>query len=410
MTSDSAEPLRFSVIVCSWQRPTWLRRCLVSLSQLDYAPFEIVVVADRAALGQIDTNGKKTIPFDFPNLSQARNAGIAASGGDFCAFIDDDSVAEPMWLAHMARGLATTGAIAAAGYVRGRNGISFQSRCVSVDRDAKTHIEADVPFAQVPTLATGRAVKLVGTNMVISRDVLISLGGFDPAFSYFLEDTDLSIRISDTGLPVCVIPDAEIHHAFAESSRRTRLRAPVNLYDIGRSTALFLRRHNYERIAENRVRVFERERLRVARNIVAGTCEPRDLKRLLSTLEEGWEDGLSAPMPDLSKIEKNDIFQKFNAGLTRHNVYVSRLYLNRRRALLSAAKQVKSGMRVSLFSLSLTAFRHRVIFTQDGVWLQTGGLFGPSERHQPAFRWCRFANRMKEESTRVAIARGLRDW
>lgn len=409
MISDDAGPPRFSVIVCSWQRPDWLRRCLLSIRQLDYSPFEIVVVADRSALLQIDTEGLKTVTFDTPNLGEARNAGIAASGGEFCAFIDDDSVAEPAWLTHMARGLAATGAVAATGYVRGRNGISFQSRFVSVDREAETHREPDVTAPECPTLAPGRAVKLVGTNMVISRDVLVRLGGFDPIYRYFLEDTDISIRISDAGLPVCVIPDAEVHHAYAASPRRTRLRAPVSLYDIGRSTALFLRRHNAGQIEEIHARMVVRERLRVARHIISGTCEPRDLRRLMATLEEGWREGLATPLPEHSKINKNKPFQKFDGRFSEHLVQFSRLFLNRHRALSAASKQVETGLRLSLFSLSLTAFRHKVKFTQEGVWLQTGGVYGPSERRQPPFRWCRFANRGKEEAARVAIARGLRD-
>ena len=409
MTSDSVEPLWFSVIVCSWQRASWLRRCLLSLRQLDYPTFEIVIVADQNALNQIDATGLKTVPFDEPNLAKARNAGIAAAGGDFCAFIDDDSVAEPMWLAQLALGLASTGAMAATGYVRGRNGISFQSQFATVDREAETHSEPSPNCAAVPKVTPGRAVKLVGTNMAISREVLVNLGGFDPVYRYFLEDTDLSIRVFDAGFPICVIPDAEVHHAYAASPRRTRLRAPVSLYDIGRSTALFLRRHNSERVDEIRARVFLRERLRVCRHIVLGTCEPRDLRRLLASLEEGWRDGASAVLSVLPKIEKNDFFQQLETASLGQHTQLSHLYLNRNRALEAASKMVKAGTRVSLFSFSLTAFRHRVTFTKSGVWLHTGGVFGPSERTQPAFRWCRFANRWKEETTRVAIARGLRD-
>lgn len=409
MTSTGTEPLRFSVIVCSWQRPLWLKRCLLSLRQLDYAAFEVVVVADQDALQDIDATGLKTVPFVEPNLSKARNAGIAAAGGDFCAFIDDDAVAEPMWLTHMARGITATGAVAATGYVRGRNGISFQTRFTTVDREAETHTERDVSGATVPKLAQGRAVKLVGTNMVISRDVLIGLHGFDPHYRYFLEDADLSIRISDAGHTACVIPDAEVHHAYAASPRRTRLRAPVSLYDIGRSTALFLRRYNSSQIDEIRARMFLRERQRVQSHIVSGTCEPRDLKRLLASLETGWKDGETTLLSDFKKISKNSIFQRLKPISTRHVEQFSRLFLNRKKAIETAEAKAKSGMRISLFSLSLTAFRHRVAFTDSGVWLQTGGVFGPSERRQPAFRWCRFANRWKEERARVAIARGLGD-
>ncbi|MEO1026847.1 MAG: glycosyltransferase, partial [Pseudomonadota bacterium] len=334
---------------------------------------------------------------------------IEAAGGEFCAFIDDDSVAEPTWLKTLAIGLKSTGAVAATGYVRGRNGISYQSQFATVDREAETHSEPSPVNSIVPQVAGGRAIKLVGTNMAVSRKVFVQLGGFDPGYSYFLEDTDLSIRISDAGLPMCVVPDAEVHHAYAASPRRTRLRAPINLYDIGKSTALFLRRHNCDQIDEIRARVLRRERLRASRHIVRGTCEPQDLRRLLASLEEGWRDGLLTDISPLPEIDKNANFQPVKEKFHSHKAQFSGLYLNRKRAYRTAAKMVNSGTRVSLFSFSLTAFRHHVAFTDSGVWLHTGGVYGPSEREQPTFRWCRFANRWKEEVARVAIARGLRD-
>ena len=410
MSEADAMPVRFSVIVCSWKRPLWLKRCLLSLRQLDYSPFEIVVVADTASLKKIDGSGLKLVPFGDPNLSLARNAGIEASGGEICAFIDDDAVAEPMWLAQLANGFLVTGASAAAGYVRGRNGISFQSRLASVDREAETHEEANIDRKpKIPSLSSGRSVKLVGTNMAIQRNVLVSLGGFDPSYRYFLEDTDLSIRLSDAGFTTAIISDAEVHHAFASSSRRTRMRAPKTLFDIGRSTAIFLRRHNPKQLDEIHARLVRRERKRLIRHLVQGTCEPRDIGRLMTTLERGWVEGLAAPLQVYEKLEKINQFQKFDSLPTGHNVHTSRFIINRHAARRLAGLYANSGQRVSLFSFSFTPFRHHIKFTDDGVWFQTGGLFGRTERNQPLVRWCRFAKREKDEIARVAIARGLGD-
>ena len=89
-------PISFSVIVVSWQRPDWLSRCLCALRQIDHPNFEIVVVADSPSLQANDTSGMKSLAFDAPNISEARNSGIAEASGDFCAFIDDDAVPEPL--------------------------------------------------------------------------------------------------------------------------------------------------------------------------------------------------------------------------------------------------------------------------------------------------------------------------
>ncbi|MGI9390560.1 MAG: glycosyltransferase family 2 protein, partial [Boseongicola sp.] len=62
---------------------------------------------------------------------------------------------------------------------------------------------------------------------------------------------------------------------------------------------------------------------------------------------------------------------------------------------------------VSHFSFSLTPVRHHLRYLDSGVWSQTGGQFGRSVRSGPRFRWCRFAERVKEEIRRVEMQRGI---
>ena len=403
----------FSVIVASYQRPTWLRRCLSALWQLDYPIFEIIVAADNTGLIALSSHPVaahcKTVRCNEANIAATRNAGLALAAGDYVAFIDDDSVPEPMWLRHHADALARTGAVASVGYVRGRNGISFQSRVESVDAEAETHSESDqdeMPF--VPNLAPGRALKLVGTNSVVRRDILISLGGFDAAFRYFLDDADLSLRLMQAGKSAAAAPLAEVHHAFAASDRRTRLRLPSSIFDIGRSTAIYLRRHPAADPAEIFVRMKKREANRLYGHMVRGTCEPREVRRLLRDLEAGWDEGLSADLPRVAemRISRSPDFQPVPAGPPGHRVLSSRL-LFRKQRLAEAEKMAAEGGRVSHISLSLTPVRHHLRYLDSGVWSQTGGQFGRSVRLGPRVRWCRFAERVKEEIRRVEKQRGI---
>ena len=148
-----------SVVVVSHGRPKWLARCLRALRQLVHPTFEIVVVADTASLRQVDVSGTKATAFDVANISKARNLGLSQSAGQMLAFIDDDAVPEPLWLKHLEQAFEDTGADAVVGYVRGRNGISFQSRVSSVDIEAETHEQpapSNTPF--IPTLPNGQAL------------------------------------------------------------------------------------------------------------------------------------------------------------------------------------------------------------------------------------------------------------
>ena len=51
----------------------------------------------------------KIVPFDTPNISAARNAGISVAAGEGIAFIDDDAVPEISWLTHLTAPLTVIG-------------------------------------------------------------------------------------------------------------------------------------------------------------------------------------------------------------------------------------------------------------------------------------------------------------
>ncbi|MEM9425296.1 MAG: glycosyltransferase [Pseudomonadota bacterium] len=411
MSAGANAPLRFSVIVASRCRPDWLKRCLFGLRQQDYPDFEIVLVADPDSIGRVDTSHIKQVPFDTPNLAEARNIGIAHAAGEVCAFIDDDAVPEPLWLRHLSRAFETTSCTAVVGFVRGRNGISFQSRLCSVDEETETHDEVcrrDDPH--VPELTKGRAVKLVGTNMAFRRSAFVGAGGFDETFRFFLEDTDMSLRLASDGARLAVAPLAQVHHGFAPSSRRTRLRAPLDLFDIGRSTSFFLLKHRGGATDEFWLRLERREQRRLVKHMLEGTCEPMDVARRLQRLRAGWEEGarLTPKTPPAVNTDPPK-FAPCPILRGRHQVFASR-WISRRASLIKQAKNaVAVGNRASVFSFSLTPFRHRVRYLDAGIWLQTGGVFGKSDRSDPAFRWCRYTKRLHREITCVANLRGIGD-
>ena len=405
---------RFSVVVASRGRPNHLKRTLRAVRQIDYPSFEIIVVGDEGAVAVARAHegiGSKVVAFDEANLSAARNLGLSRAAGEFCAFIDDDAVPEPMWLRHHARALTLTGADASLGYVRGPDGIRFQSRFETIGVDSETRdipVEGEAPF--VPELGLGCAVKLVGTNMVIRRTILVRMGGFDPAYRYFLEDSDLSLRLAAGGHRVAVVPLAEVHHALAASSLRTQTRAMRSLYDIGRSTAIFLRRHLESEPTQSFQKIAARERRRLLMAMVRGILEPGDVPRLMTTLSEGWAEGLELRLPEVEALDAaKEVFQPVVPVPTGHATLRCRL-LRRNKALAEARRAIERGQgRASVVCLALTGLPHSVCYTDDGIWLQTGGQFVATGATGGRFRWCRFAERVDDELRRVANRRGLAD-
>ncbi|MES2906736.1 MAG: RNA polymerase factor sigma-54, partial [Pseudomonadota bacterium] len=49
-----------------------------------------------------------------------------------------------------------------------------------------------------------------------------AMGGFDPAFRFYLDETDLNLRLAATGAMTAIVPVAQVHHGFAESDLQRR--------------------------------------------------------------------------------------------------------------------------------------------------------------------------------------------
>lgn len=406
-------PLPVSVIVVSRRRPEALKRCLLGLSQLQYDPFEVIVVADPAGIA-----AARAVPFaahlklqgfDAANISAARNIGLNQAAGEVIAFIDDDAVPEPQWLRHLVAPAAQADVAAMGGFVRGRNGISFQWRARRIDAFGESQ-PLDLPDERAALLTPppGQAIKTEGTNMAFRAAALREIGGFDAAFHYFLDETDVNMRLARAGHRTALVPLAEVHHGFAANALRRNDRVPRDLFDIGASWAVFHRKHLPEEArAEHWRRLRAVERRRLLRHMVSGALDPFEVRRLMGRLDAGHAEGLERPLGATTlAAHPSSPFLPFPAS-QRGSILIatrpSRLKADRERA----AEAVAEGKIVTLLCLSPTALYHQVHFTEAGVWEQRGGLFGRSDRSMPLFQAWRREKRLAHEAARVAPRRGL---
>jgi GT2 family glycosyltransferase len=400
---------RASVVIVSRDRPQALARCLTGVGQLYHHPFEVVVVADPAGCAAVRAHplGRrvKLVPFGEANIAAARNAGIAAAGGEAVAFIDDDAVPEPTWLSRLVAPLED-GAAATGGFVRGRNGISFQwrARVVAPTGHARAvTVPGDAPFA--PPVPDGGAVKTEGTNMAIQRSVLVALGGFDPRFRFYLDETDLNLRLARAGLVTLLVPGAQVHHGFAASERRRANRMPTDLHDIGASSELFWARHTPPgQVTAARAALVAEQTARLRRHMLGLRCGPREMRRLMASLEAGFADGRARlDDPATASLPPPPEFQPLHDAAPAGGMVFLGGRVRQQAALLDEARAVVArGGRASVTVLSHGPRRHRVSFLPEGIWLQSGGLWGRAQRDRREWpRVTGFAARLERETKRV---------
>jgi hypothetical protein len=398
-----------SVIVVSRHRPDALALCLAALAQSDHPAMEIVVVADPDAAAGLASGpwaGRiKLAAFDRANIALARNAGLGLAAAPVAAFIDDDAVAEFTWAGRIAAPFIDPRVAAAGGFVRGRNGISWQWRALEVDAEGQDHpLPADPAAAGLHAGSPDRAVKTQGTCCAFRRSVLLAAGGFDAAFRFYLDEADVNLRLAAGGHLTAVVPGAVVQHGFAAGPWRRSDRVPRDLTAIGASSAAFLRRHAApDRHDAALARLREAQRRRLLAHMVAGRLEPRDVARLVATLEGGIAEGASMPLPPLGPLP--DAPPPFlpldGTGPRRHHAIAVPSGAAGAAALAKAAALRADGAVVTLMRFDPGIRPHRMRFRPDGIWEQRGGLWGPSARSEPRIRpWARAA-RLAAECRRI---------
>ena len=399
-----------SVIVVSRHRAGALQRCLMALTQQDHPNFEVVVVADPQGIATARAMGLtlRLATFDEANISAARNIGLSLSAGAIVAFIDDDAVAEPTWLKRLCAPFSDAFVVAATGFVRGRNGISWQWKAAEVDCFGQDHRFEVGDAGEVRAGTPERAVKTQGTNCAFRAESLRGIGGFDPAYRFFLDEADVNLRLAPLG-PTAIVPLAEVHHGFAASTQRRADRVPLDLTEIAASTAVFLRRHAPQSDpAPHWARLLAELTFRLQAHRRAGRLSERQQKALLGGLETGWATGMTRELPPLPPLPAAaSTFTRLPGTGPRKGRVVHGLRWRRKQLLDAARRASEAGQIVTVFCFSLTARAHRNQFHPEGFWLQEGGLFGRSERAAWWFRLFTCAARTRHEARRIGRVRPL---
>jgi glycosyltransferase involved in cell wall biosynthesis len=189
--------MKISVVIATKDRARLLAAALGSLRAQQNAPeFELIVVDNGSSDATPRVAREHAAQYAFvaePNRGKARNAGVAHASGEVIAFVDDDVVTPPHFLAaHWAAHEAEIAPLAVSGPI------------VNVP---------DPLHRPKPTAANASRAFFVTCNVSVRASALRAVGGFDETFDlYGWEDTELGARLRAHGVRRAFAWEAYLWH------------------------------------------------------------------------------------------------------------------------------------------------------------------------------------------------------
>jgi len=244
------DELFLSVVVCTYNRVDFLKKCLESLLQQRNAPsYEIIIVDNNSNdstasfVHSYSDQSKLPVRYIFEpvqGLSKARNSGVKVARGKFVAFIDDDATASEDWVHAIEEGATSFPEFAVqSGPVRGNFEIPKPAWLSS-------KIDFAISIGDFPNeFREKRAGEPVfGGNMAIRHDVFDQIGGFLETLGRVgtnllaAEEVEYCERLSQNKYIILNNPKMEIRH-WIPKSRLVKFYVRNRMYWNGRSIAVW---------------------------------------------------------------------------------------------------------------------------------------------------------------------------
>ena len=271
------ERLEVSVVVCTRNRNSYLKKCITYLLKQSYPLKEIIIIDDystedndvfdflKKELSNFLLNVKKLFNLKtklilIKNMNQSgivksRNLGVKVATGNIIAFLDDDGFPHRSWLKNLIKNYndkqvvgvggpfieigrknvkAPTKPVKRMGYISKKEGRIIFNYRIKRFKDRKLFTKKTVPF-------------LLGGNMSFRREVLLIIKGGDIRFTgnAYHEETDMSFRASKFGKLVFE-PNAVTYHNTAKKGGNrdvVKFELDTFLFYMFRNSSFFFLKH-----------------------------------------------------------------------------------------------------------------------------------------------------------------------
>ena len=229
------EKVKFSIVICTKNRPQDINKCIESIYRQTYTPLELIIIdaSDNLSTKELVEDWKHKLPFETlyissaPGLTRQRNTGVQHCSGDVIAFFDDDVILEPGYFKIMASCFDSEVIDGATGLVTNLQRETMIKRAVErifmLRGSRKRGGMKPSGFAAFvdPILADPIQPTdvLVGNNMLYRKSIFDHYL-FDEYFDGYgmMEDVEFSHRVSKTH-NLFFIKDARLVHTYSKFER-----------------------------------------------------------------------------------------------------------------------------------------------------------------------------------------------
>jgi N-acetylglucosaminyl-diphospho-decaprenol L-rhamnosyltransferase len=199
-----------SVIIVTFNSADCIAACVESVLAQSGVSFEIIVVDNASAdhtLEKLKGLNCRVIP-SAENLGFGRgnNLGFAASSGRYIYLLNPDArLAETEALTKLCQAMDADPRWGMAGtLVLSADGKSESPP--SPDYPGQRHVRRD--FSKLP----GKIAWIIGASMIVRRELYEQLGGFDPGFFLYSEETDFCLRLRELGFEIGHVAGVAVSH------------------------------------------------------------------------------------------------------------------------------------------------------------------------------------------------------
>jgi GT2 family glycosyltransferase len=211
-----------SIVIVNFNGREFLKQCILTLLDTDYPNYEVVVVDNASIDGSFteielcfgsDSRIKLVRNSENVGHSEGCNIGARIAKGQYIVFLDSDTeFRAENWLWELVKVMENdcTVGLAQAKLVLSEDKSRLDYICVAVD--ALGTWAANYGSKDERLKETFEILAASSGCCIIRRDVFNKVGGFDPDYFIYDDDTDLSLRVRLLGYQILFVPSASVIH------------------------------------------------------------------------------------------------------------------------------------------------------------------------------------------------------